>query len=96
MGCHKDIWGSGGTAPPFFTSALDRGERSGSRLNRFKPRERAPGTYWIEGSLNPRAVSDAFDNFYKDDLKLKSRISILNQPTRTQDIQKSRPMFILL
>jgi hypothetical protein len=28
--CHEDVWGSGGTAPPFLTSAVDGGERSAS------------------------------------------------------------------
>jgi hypothetical protein len=31
------------------TSALDGGEWSASRPGRFTPRERAPGTHWIEG-----------------------------------------------
>jgi hypothetical protein len=40
------------------TSALDGGEWSASRLGRFTPRERAPGTHWIEGWVGPRAVPD--------------------------------------
>jgi hypothetical protein len=32
----------------FLTSALDGGEWSASRPSRFIPRERAPGTHWIE------------------------------------------------
>jgi hypothetical protein len=38
------------------TSALDGGEWSASRPDRFNPRERAPGAHWIGG---PRAVLDA-------------------------------------
>jgi hypothetical protein len=41
--------GGGGIAPPFVTSALDGGEWSGSRLNRFAPEEIVPGIHWIEG-----------------------------------------------
>jgi hypothetical protein len=41
------------------TSALDGGEWSASRPNRFTPRERAPGTYCIRGWVGPRAVLDA-------------------------------------
>jgi hypothetical protein len=41
------------------TSALDGGEWSASRLGRFTPRERDPGTHWIGGWVGPRAVLDA-------------------------------------
>jgi hypothetical protein len=41
------------------TSALDGSEWSVSRTGRFIPRERAPGTHWIGGSVGPRAVLDA-------------------------------------
>jgi hypothetical protein len=37
--------------------ALDGSERSASRTGRFTPRERAPGTHWIGGSVGPRALS---------------------------------------
>jgi hypothetical protein len=39
---HEDIWASGGIAPPFFTSALDGGEWSGSGPGRFIPGEYPP------------------------------------------------------
>jgi hypothetical protein len=39
--------------------ALDGGEWSASRLGRFTPKERAPGTHWIGGWVGPRAVLDA-------------------------------------
>jgi hypothetical protein len=41
------------------TSALDGGELSASHPNRFTPRERAPGTHWIGGCVDLRAVLDA-------------------------------------
>jgi hypothetical protein len=41
------------------TSALDGGESSDSRLCRFTPRKRTPGTHWIGGWVGPRAVLDA-------------------------------------
>jgi hypothetical protein len=40
------------------TSALDGGEWSASRPNRFNPRERAPSTHWIRGWMGPRAGLD--------------------------------------
>jgi hypothetical protein len=33
--CHETVWRSGGTAPPFLTSALDRGEWSRGNSPRF-------------------------------------------------------------
>jgi hypothetical protein len=41
------------------TSALDGGEWSATRPGRFTPRERAPGTHWIGGCVDPRAILDA-------------------------------------
>jgi hypothetical protein len=41
------------------TSALDTGVWSASRLGRFTPWERAPGTYWIGGLVGLRAVLNA-------------------------------------
>jgi hypothetical protein len=53
-------WGSGGIAPRILlTSALDRGEWSASRPDRFIPRERVAGTHWIGGWVGPRAIMDA-------------------------------------
>jgi hypothetical protein len=48
--CHKDVWGSGGTAPP-----LDGGEWSALGPSRFTRGERAPGTHWTGGWVSPRA-----------------------------------------
>jgi hypothetical protein len=41
------------------TSAIDGGEWSASRLSRFTPRERDPGTHWIGGWVSPRAGLEA-------------------------------------
>jgi hypothetical protein len=41
------------------TSALNGGEWSASRFGRFTPSERAPGTHWIGGWVDPRVVLDA-------------------------------------
>jgi hypothetical protein len=38
----------------FLTSALVGGEWSASRLRRFTPGERAPGTHWIGSWVGPR------------------------------------------
>jgi hypothetical protein len=43
----------------YLTSALDGGKWSASLPGRFTPKERAPGTHWIWGRVNPRAVLDA-------------------------------------
>jgi hypothetical protein len=59
--CHEDIWGSGGVAPPFLTSALHGGERSTSRPGRFAYGERAPGTHWIGGWVGSRACLEAVE-----------------------------------
>jgi hypothetical protein len=39
---YEDVWGSGGIAPSFLTSALEKGEWSDSRPGRFIRREKAP------------------------------------------------------
>jgi len=41
------------------TSALDGGEGSASRPDRFTTRENAPGKHWIRGWVGTRAVLDA-------------------------------------
>jgi hypothetical protein len=46
---HEDAEGSQVTAPPFLTSAIDRGELLASRTSRFTSKERATTTPWIEG-----------------------------------------------
>jgi hypothetical protein len=42
----------------FLASALTGGEWSASRPCRFTPQERAPGTHFIGGLLDPRAGLD--------------------------------------
>jgi hypothetical protein len=58
---HKHIWGSGGIAPTFLTSALDEGVWSASRSYRFTPGERLPGTHWTGGWVGPRTCLDAME-----------------------------------
>jgi hypothetical protein len=50
---HEGVLESGGMTTHFFTSALDGGEWSASRPGRYTPRERAPGTLWIGGWVDP-------------------------------------------
>jgi hypothetical protein len=46
----------------FLTAALTGGECSASCSGRFTPGERAPGTHWIEDSVDPIA---GFENVEK-------------------------------
>jgi hypothetical protein len=46
----------------FLTSALVGGEWSASRAFHFIPEERAPGTHWIGGSVDPRAGLDDLED----------------------------------
>jgi hypothetical protein len=48
-------------APPFVTSALDRGEWLASRPGRFTPEERTSGIHWIGGWVDVRAGLDALE-----------------------------------
>jgi hypothetical protein len=45
----------------FLDLALDGGEWSASLSYRFTPGERAPGTHWLGGWVNPRAGLDAME-----------------------------------
>jgi hypothetical protein len=56
------MWGSGGIAPPFLTSALDGGEWSASRPGHFTPGEIATDTHWIGGWVDRRVGLDAVEN----------------------------------
>jgi hypothetical protein len=49
----------------FLTLALDGGEWSASRPCRFSAGERAPGTHWIGGWVDPKA---GLDNMEKQKL----------------------------
>jgi hypothetical protein len=53
------IWGSGGTAPPLLTSALNGGEWSGLCPCCFTSRETAPGTHWAVCWVGTRDSLDA-------------------------------------
>jgi hypothetical protein len=55
---HEDLWGSGGIAPPFLTSAQDIGHRQVSRTGWVTPGGRAPGTHPIGGLVGPRSGQD--------------------------------------
>jgi hypothetical protein len=55
----------------FLTSALGRGEWSASRPGRFTPGERAPGTHWIRGWVDPRA---SLDNLEKRKLIIANKM----------------------
>jgi hypothetical protein len=46
--CHEDIWGSGGIAAPFLTSAVDGGKLSALLSGRF-----TPGNHWTARWAGP-------------------------------------------
>jgi hypothetical protein len=54
----KAYWGVEVELHSFFNLAQNGSEWSASRSGRFNPREKAPGTHWIGGSVGPRAVLD--------------------------------------
>jgi hypothetical protein len=71
------------------TSALAEDEWSASRLGLFTPGERAPGTNWIGGWVDPR--------FGLDDLKKRKfliltvlELRLLSRPARSQSLQFQR------
>jgi hypothetical protein len=57
----KEYWGGGVEIQlhVLLTSALDGDEWSLSLPGRFTPSERAPGTHWIGGWVDPRATLNA-------------------------------------
>jgi hypothetical protein len=57
----RNVWGSGCIAPPFLTSALDRGEWSASRPSCFTPGEIAAGAHWIGGWVGAGAGMDVME-----------------------------------
>jgi hypothetical protein len=72
----------------FLTSALVGGEWSASRLGRFTPRERAPGTHWIRGWVDPRpGLDDADKRKFLTLLGLELRP--LGRPARSQSLSSS-------
>jgi hypothetical protein len=54
------IWGSGGIAPPFLTSALNKGEGLHAPVT-LRPGERVPGTHFTGGWVGPRAAVKAVE-----------------------------------
>jgi hypothetical protein len=48
----------------FLTSALAGGERSASRPCPCTPGERAPGTHWIRGWVDPRARLEDLEKIF--------------------------------
>jgi hypothetical protein len=58
---HEDMWGSGGIAPPFLTSALDGGEWSASRPGTFTSEKGIPVTHRIRGWVCPRTGLEAME-----------------------------------
>jgi hypothetical protein len=70
--CYKDVWGSGGMASPFLTSAPDWDQWSGLRPCRSTARERAHGTHWIRGFEGRRAGLDAKEK--KNFVSVRNRI----------------------
>jgi hypothetical protein len=69
----------------FLSTALARGEWLASRLCRFTHEERAHGTQWIGGWVDPRAGLDDVENrkfFTLPGLELRP----LGRPARSQSI----------
>jgi hypothetical protein len=73
----------------FLTSALAGGEWSASRPGRFTPWETAPGTHYIGGWVDPRAVLD--------DVKKRKFLTLpglerrpLRRPARSKSLYRLR------
>jgi hypothetical protein len=82
--CHEDVWGSGGLAQPFLTSALDGREWLVSRLCRFTPGERPPW-YPLDRRLSePQSRSGCGG----EDKTLRCRKSKLGRPVRSQSLYR--------
>jgi hypothetical protein len=56
--CYRNIWGSGGIAPPFLTLIIDGGEWSASCSCHITTSETVPDTHCIGGWVGPRARRD--------------------------------------
>jgi hypothetical protein len=66
----------------FLTSVLAGGEWSASRPGRFTPGERAPGTHWIGGWMDPIAGMDDLEK--RKFLNLPGlELRPLNRPARS-------------
>jgi hypothetical protein len=75
----------------FLTSALVGGEWSASRPGRFIHGERAPGTYWIGGWVNPGA---GLDNVEKRELLTLPGLELrpLGCPAHSQSLYRLRTL----
>jgi hypothetical protein len=71
--------GSGDIPPPFLTLALDGGEWSVSRPDRFIPEEITPDTHWPGGWLGTR---DGVDTVEYKKISCPCRILNLGRPAR--------------
>jgi hypothetical protein len=72
-----------------FTSALVGGEWSALRPDRFTPGERAPGTHWLGGWVDPRTGLDDVEKrkfLTLPGLELRS----LGRPARSQSLYRLR------
>jgi hypothetical protein len=73
----------------FLNSALAGGEWSASRPIRFTPDERAPGTHWIEGWVDPRAGLEDVEK--RKFLTLPGReLRLLCRPVCSQSLYRLR------
>jgi hypothetical protein len=76
---------SGCIDPHFLHSALVGGEWSASGTGRFTPGERAPGTHWIGGWVDPRGSLDDLEK--RKFLTLpKFEHRLLGRPARNQSL----------
>jgi hypothetical protein len=85
----KTYWGVNVCIDVSFTSALVGGELSASRLDRFTTGERAHGTHWIGGWVDPRAsLDDVEKRTFLTLLRLELRT--LGRPARSQSLYRLR------
>jgi hypothetical protein len=78
----------------FFTSALVGGEWSASRPGRFTPEERASGTHWIGGWVDPRAGLDDVEK--RKFLTLPGlELRTLGRPARNQSLYRLMALMLL-
>jgi hypothetical protein len=73
----------------FLTSALAGGELSVSRPSRFTPGERAPGTHWLGGWMDPRACQGDLEKrkfLTLPELELRP----IRRPARRQSLYRPR------
>jgi hypothetical protein len=71
----------------FLTSALAGNQWPVSRPGRFTPGERASGTHWIEGWVDPRADMDDLEKILDP---TGTRTPTLSRPARSQSLYRLR------